>query len=88
MNIPEVSISSPRRLLDSKTPPAGAATLSISLGFITEPFHLFKIEVTIALLTLQAGAINRLTGRSYPLWSNRVRAIHQTPEPARIRGRG
>jgi CBS domain-containing membrane protein len=73
-------------LLGVVHPPAGATTLIISLGFITEPFHLFMIEVAIALLTLQAGAINRLIGRSYPLWSNRVRAVHQTPEPARIRG--
>jgi CBS domain-containing membrane protein len=63
-------------------PPAGATTLIISLGIITEPFHLLMIEVAVALLTLQAVAISRLTGSDYPLWSKNVRAIQQTPEPA------
>jgi CBS-domain-containing membrane protein len=50
-------------------PPAGATTLIISLGFITAPAHLCVIEVAVALLALQALAINRLAGIDYPLWS-------------------
>lgn len=53
-------------------PPAGATTLIISLGFITAPSHLCVIEVAVALLTLQALAVNRLAGIDYPLWSQRV----------------
>jgi hypothetical protein len=30
------------------------------------------IEIAVALLTLQAVAINRLAGIDYPLWSARV----------------
>lgn len=52
-------------------PPAGATTLIISLGIVTRPFHLLVIEVAVALLVLQAIAINRLAGIDYPLWSPR-----------------
>ena len=50
-------------------PPAGATTLIISLGIITQPDHLAIIEVSAALLVLQALAVHRLTGIDYPLWS-------------------
>jgi CBS-domain-containing membrane protein len=50
-------------------PPAGATTLIISLGFITAPAHLCAIEVAVALMVLQALAVNRLAGIDYPLWS-------------------
>jgi CBS-domain-containing membrane protein len=50
-------------------PPAGATTLIISLGFITAPSHLVVIEVAVALMALQALAVNRLAGIDYPLWS-------------------
>jgi len=73
-------------LLGVVHPPAGATTLIISLGIITEPLHLLMIEVAVALLTLQAVAIGRLTGGDYPLWSKNVRAIQQTLEPGRISG--
>jgi CBS-domain-containing membrane protein len=50
-------------------PPAGATTLIISLGFITEPAHLVAIEAAVALMALQALGVNRLAGIDYPLWS-------------------
>ncbi len=45
-----------------KTPhaPAGATTLIIALGFITEPRSLLVIEFAVALLVAQAIIINRL----------------------------
>jgi CBS domain-containing membrane protein len=55
-------------LLDAPHPPAGATTLIISLGIVTRPFHLAVIEVAVALLVLQAVAINRLAGVPYPYW--------------------
>jgi CBS-domain-containing membrane protein len=52
-------------------PPAGATTLIISLGIVTRPFHLFVIEIAVAVLTLQAIVINRLAGINYPFWALR-----------------
>jgi CBS-domain-containing membrane protein len=52
-------------------PPAGATTLIISLGFITEPVHLGVIELAMALMALQAVAVHRLAGIDYPLWQER-----------------
>ena len=52
-------------------PPAGATTLIISLGIVTRPVHLLVIEVAVAILTVQAIAINRLAGIDYPLWASR-----------------
>lgn len=52
-------------------PPAGATTLIISLGIVTRPAFLLLIEVAVAMLTLQAIAINRLAGVDYPLWAAR-----------------
>jgi CBS-domain-containing membrane protein len=43
-------------------PPAGATTLIIALGFITQPFHLLIIEVAVILLVVQSLLINRLAG--------------------------
>lgn len=45
-------------------PPAGATTLIIALGIITQPFSLLIIEVAVGLLALQALIINRLAGVS------------------------
>ena len=59
-------------LLKAAHPPAGATTLIISLGIVTRPSYLLVIEVAVALLTLQAIAINRLAGLDYPLWAKRV----------------
>jgi CBS-domain-containing membrane protein len=56
-------------LLKVAHPPAGATTLIVSLGIVTEPMHLLVIEIAVLLLVLQAIAINRLAGIDYPLWS-------------------
>ncbi len=53
-------------------PPAGATTLIISLGIVTRPFYLLIIEVAVALLALQAIAINRVAGIDYPFWARRA----------------
>ena len=58
-------------LFKAAHPPAGATTLIISLGIVTKPTYLVLIEVAVALLTLQAIAINRLAGLDYPLWAKR-----------------
>ncbi len=55
-------------LLRVTHPPGAATTLIVSLGFITDPFHLLLIEVAVGLLVLQAILINRLAGVPYPLW--------------------
>ena len=49
-------------------PPAGATTLIVSLGIISQPKELLIIEVAVFLLTAQALVINRLAGIPYPLW--------------------
>jgi hypothetical protein len=56
--------------------PAGATTLIISLGILTQPWQLFVLMLAIILLTLQAIAINRLFGIPLPLWG-------QSPVPAK-----
>ena len=58
-------------LLKAAHPPAGATTLIISLGIVTRPFYLLIIELAVALLTVQASAINRLAGVDYPLWAKK-----------------
>lgn len=55
-------------LLRVSHPPAGATTLIVSLGIISQPKELVIIEVAVILLTMQAFAINRLAGIPYPLW--------------------
>jgi len=49
--------------------PAGATTLIISLGILTQPWQLGVLMVAVVLLTLQAIVINRLFGIPFPLWS-------------------
>jgi CBS-domain-containing membrane protein len=56
-------------LLRVSHPPAGATTLIVSLGIISQPKELVIIEVAVILLTGQAFAINRLAGIPYPVWS-------------------
>ena len=56
-------------LLRVSHPPAGATTLIVSLGIISQPKELVIIELAVLLLTAQAFAINRLAGLPYPLWS-------------------
>lgn len=62
-------------------PPAGATTLIVSLGIVTRPSYLAVIEVAVALLTLQAFAINRLAGIDYPRWAKKL------PSPPAREGR-
>ena len=50
-------------------PPAGATTLIVALGIISQPKELVIIEFAVVLLTAQAFAINRLAGIAYPLWT-------------------
>ena len=55
-------------LLRVSHPPAGATTLIVSLGIISQPKELVIIELAVILLTVQAFAINRLAGIPYPVW--------------------
>ena len=50
-------------------PPAGATTLIVSLGILREPTQLVVLMVAVALLVVQAFAINRLAGIGYPRWA-------------------
>ena len=50
-------------------PPAGATTLIVSLGILTEPSQLAVLMLAVLLLVLQGVAINRLAGIDVPLWS-------------------
>ncbi|HEY8075684.1 MAG TPA: HPP family protein [Labilithrix sp.] len=59
-------------LLKAAHPPAGATTLIVSLGIVTRPFHLLLLFVAVAMLTVQAIAINRLAGLDYPIWAKRT----------------
>jgi CBS-domain-containing membrane protein len=56
-------------LFKSPHPPAGATTLIVSLGILTQPLKLLLLMGAVVLLTLQAIAINRLAGIPYPLWN-------------------
>ena len=53
-------------------PPAGATTLIISLGILTQPWQLGVLMLAVLLLTLQALVINRLAGVPYPVWAPRA----------------
>jgi CBS domain-containing membrane protein len=59
-------------LLKVSHPPAGATTLIVSRGIISQPKELLNIEAAAILLTMQAFTINRLAGIPYPLWRNRT----------------
>jgi CBS-domain-containing membrane protein len=59
-------------LLKAAHPPAGATTLIVSLGIVTRPTYLLVIEIAVALLAVQAIAINRMAGLDYPRWARRV----------------
>jgi CBS domain-containing membrane protein len=65
-------------LLGVSHPPAGATTLIVSLGFITDLRQLLVIEAAVVALLIHALAINRLAGVDYPLWSPRA---HPKPLP-------
>lgn len=49
-------------LFKTPHPPAGATTLIIALGFITQPYQLLVIEIAVAVLLLQAMIINKAAG--------------------------
>jgi CBS-domain-containing membrane protein len=68
-------------LLKVAHPPAGATTLIVSLGIVTEPIHLVVLEVAVLLMVLQAIAINRLVGIDYPLWSSGAPVRVLEPQP-------
>jgi len=55
-------------------PPAGATTLIVALGIISQPKELVVIEIAVILLTAQAFVINRIAGIPYPLWSSHTPA--------------
>jgi CBS-domain-containing membrane protein len=59
-------------------PPAGATTLIVSLGFITQLWQLLVIEAAVAVLLLYAMAINRVSGIDFPLWTPKK---HPAPLP-------
>ena len=50
-------------------PPAGATTLIVSLGILTEPSQLAVLMLAVLLLVAQGFLINRAAGINYPLWS-------------------
>lgn len=52
-------------------PPAGATTLIVSLGILSEPGQLAVLMMAVVLLLAQGLAINRLAGIPYPLWRPR-----------------
>ena len=52
----------------SPHPPAGATTLIVSLGIMSQPSQLAFLMLAVGLLVLQGLAINRLAGIDYPLW--------------------
>jgi CBS-domain-containing membrane protein len=64
-------------LLKSPHPPAGATTLIISLGLLTQPIKLVILMLAVVLLTVQAFVINRLAGIDYPLWNPRTAPASQ-----------
>lgn len=58
-------------LLRADHPPAGATTLIVSLGIISELKALVIIEAAVFLLVAQAFVINHLAGLPYPFWKYR-----------------
>ncbi|MBQ0753972.1 MAG: HPP family protein [Gammaproteobacteria bacterium] len=62
-------------------PPAGATALIVSLGLMPQLSQIPILIGAVALLALQALAINRLAGIAYPLWrqTHPERHGHNTP---------
>ncbi len=50
-------------------PPAGATTLIVSLGILTEPVQLLVLMLAVGLLVVQGYVINHLAGIDYPRWA-------------------
>lgn len=69
-------------LCKSPHPLAGATTLIISLGILTQPRQLVLLLVAVVLLTIQAFAINRLAGIPYPL-GNPLKEPERSPEQSK-----
>lgn len=69
-------------LLDVSHPPAGATTLIVSLGIISQPRELVIIEVAVLLLVMQALVINRVAGLPYPWWNAEasIKEVNVGPE--------
>lgn len=64
-------------------PPAGATTLIISLGILTQPVQLAVLMLAVLLLVLQGLAINRFAGIDYPLWGPRSQLAPVDGSPGR-----
>ena len=58
------------RLLRAAHPPAGATTVIVSAGLLTTGAQLLSLAAGVALLTLSAGALNRVLGVPAPRWAN------------------
>jgi CBS-domain-containing membrane protein len=69
-------------LLRTPHPPAGATTLIISLGILTDLWQIAVLMLAVVLLTVQAFAINRLAGINYPVWSAATEPQPTTPSTA------
>lgn len=52
-------------------PPAGATTMIVSLGIISEPGHLVVLMAAVVALTVQAQLINRAAGIEVVWWATR-----------------
>jgi CBS-domain-containing membrane protein len=59
-------------LLRASHPPAGATTLIVSLGLMTQLWELAVLMLGVGTLVLQALVINRTAGVPYPLWARQV----------------
>jgi len=57
------------RLLRAAHPPAGATTVIVSIGLLTEWDELLILGAGVLLLSLSALALNRLLGVPAPLWT-------------------
>jgi CBS domain-containing membrane protein len=53
-------------------PPAGATTLIVSLGLLTQLGQLTVLMTAVVLLLAQGYVINRLAGLDYPIWAPRA----------------
>ena len=66
-------------LFRASHPPAGATTLIVSLGIISQPKELVIIEAAVFILVAQAVVINRLAGLDYPIWKSHETAQIGSP---------
>ena len=57
------------RLMRAAHPPAGATTVIVSAGLLTSGDELLALAAGVVLLTLSAGALNRLLGVPAPRWA-------------------